>query len=153
MKKTLLILAGLALSLPALAHEYTVGALKIGHPWSRALPAASQNGAAYFSVDNPGSEPDRLLSASTPRAQRAELHNHINDNGVMRMRQVPDVAVPVGQKVSFMPGSLHVMLMGLTAPLKVGDRFPMTLRFEKAGEVTVDVVVQADAPAVGAHSH
>lgn len=91
------------------------------------------------------------MSASTPRAERAEVHTHVNDNGVMRMRKVEGgVAVAPGQTVKFAPGSYHIMLLGLKQPLKAGDRFPLTLSFEKAGQVEVQVVVQDGA---GDHAH
>ncbi|WP_206118773.1 copper chaperone PCu(A)C [Chromobacterium fluminis] len=157
MQKTLSALLGLCLlSAGAMAHEFKLGDMKIGHPWSRAMPESSPTGGVYLSLNNRGKTADKLLSASTPRAAKAELHTHLNDNGVMRMREVAGgVAVAAGQEVKFAPGSYHVMLMGLKQPLRVGDRFPLTLRFEKAGSVTVEVVVEdgvaAAAPAEHAH--
>lgn len=143
MKKLLVSALFATLTLPALAHSARAGELTIHHPWSRALPAAAVNGAAYFVLENKGVQADTLRAASTPRAQKAELHTHVNDGGVMRMREVAGgVAVPAGQRVPFAPGGLHVMLFGLTQPLQKGDRFPLTLRFDKAGEVKVDVVVE-----------
>lgn len=157
MRKTLSALLGLCLlSAGAMAHEFKLGDIKIGHPWSRAMPESSSTGGVYLSLNNQGKTADKLLSASTPRAAKAELHTHLNDKGVMRMREVAGgVAVAGGQEVKFAPGSYHVMLMGLKQPLRVGDRFPLTLRFEKAGSVTVEVVVEdgvaAAAPAEHAH--
>jgi copper(I)-binding protein len=157
MQKTLSALLGLCLlSAGAMAHEFKLGDLKIGHPWSRAMPESSPTGGVYLLLSNRGKAADKLLSASTPRAAKAELHTHINDNGVMRMREVAGgVEVAAGQQVKFAPGSYHVMLMGLKQPLRAGDHFPLTLRFEKAGSVTVDVAVEdgvaAAAPAEHAH--
>ncbi|AOZ51273.1 copper chaperone PCu(A)C [Chromobacterium vaccinii] len=146
MKRFAAALLGLCLSGLAAAHSFQLGAIHIGHPWSRAMPAASQTGGVYLSLENQGKAEDKLVSASTPRADRAELHTHVNDNGVMRMRKVEGgVAIAPGQTVKFAPGSYHIMLMGLKQPLKAGDRFPLTLGFEKAGQVEVQVVVQDGA--------
>lgn len=155
MKKTLSALLGLCLlSAGALAHEFKLGDLKIGHPWSRAMPESSPTGGVYLLLSNRGKTADKLLSASTPRAAKAELHTHINDNGVMRMREVAGgVEVAAGQQVKFAPGSYHVMLMGLKQPLRAGDHFPLTLRFEKAGSVTVDVAVEDGVAPAAEHAH
>ncbi|OWY40908.1 hypothetical protein CEK28_01140 [Xenophilus sp. AP218F] len=151
MKRVFALLLGLCLSAAAMAHSYKVGEINIVHPWSRAMPAASTTGGVYFALDNKGKTADRLVGAATPRAETAELHTHVNDNGVMRMRKVEGgVEVAPGQQVKFAPGGYHVMLFGLKQPLKAGDRFPMTLKFEKGGEVKVDVVVQDGADS---HSH
>ena len=72
-----------------------------------------------------------------------ELHTHLHDNGVMRMHQVPESVIPAQQKVALQPGGLHIMLIDLKAPLKVGDTVPLTLRFETAGSVQLDVPVKA----------
>ncbi|MBV8679948.1 MAG: copper chaperone PCu(A)C [Aquitalea sp.] len=143
--------AGLLLAATVSAHSFKLGALELGHPWSRAMPEASPTGAAYLSIKNTGKEADTLLSVSTPRADKAELHVHLNDNGVMRMRQVESVAVAAGAEVKFAPGGYHIMLMGLKQPLKAGDHFPLTLKFAKAGTVTVDVIVEKDAPMAMEH--
>lgn len=90
LKKTLL---GLTLLLPTLlvqAHEYEAGQLHIDHPWSREMPPVAPTAAAYFVIHNKGSEADRLLSVSTPVAGKAELHEHVHADGVMKMQQVQD---------------------------------------------------------------
>lgn len=151
LKKTLL---GLTLLLPALlaqAHEYEVGQLHIDHPWSREMPPVAPTAAAYFVVHNKGSEADRLLSVSTPVAGKAELHEHVHADGVMKMQQVQDVVIPAGGEVKFEPMGYHVMLFDLKQQAKDGERFPMTLNFEKAGKVDVEVAVQKEAPADHEH--
>ena len=147
LKKTLL---GLSLLLPALlvqAHEYTAGELHIEHPWSREMPAVAPTAAAYFVVHNKGAEADRLLSVSTPHAGKAELHEHIHADGLMKMQQVQNVAIPAGGEVKFEPMGYHVMLFNLKQQAKDGERFPLTLTFEKAGAVEVEIAVHKDAPA------
>jgi len=149
--RRLLLTAAVAATLasPAFGHDYQLGALKIGHPWARATVAA--NGGAFLSVDNTGATADRLLRASTDVAAKTELHTHIKDGDIMRMRPVEAIDLPAGKKVMLEPGGYHVMLLGLKKPLKEGERFPLTLEFEKAGKVTVEIAV--DKPGAGAAEH
>lgn len=157
MFKNALLLA--ALLLPAgfvSAHEYNVGTLHIAHPWSLALPPNAPNVAAYFVIDNKGAEADRLLSVDTPVSDRSELHEHVMNGDVMRMQQVPNVAVPAHGQVTFSPSAYHVMIMQPKdrSLLTDGKRFPLTLHFEKAGDVTVEVAVQKQPPeGASAHQH
>ncbi|MEZ5863317.1 MAG: copper chaperone PCu(A)C [Geminicoccaceae bacterium] len=129
------------------AHEFTVGELVIEHPWARATAAHQANGSAYFVIEN-GGEADRILGATSPVAGRVELHTHINDNGVMRMRQVKAIDLPAGE-TALAPGGLHIMLFDLGAPLVEGETFPLTLTLEKAGEVEVEVKVEPVTYGIG----
>ena len=145
MKKRTLILAGMAFFLAAAAaraHGYKLGEIAIGHPYARSTAPGQPNGGAYLRLENRGPD-DRLLSATTAIAQRVELHNMQMEGDVMRMRQVDAIELPTNQAVVLQPGGMHLMLIGLKTPLKEGDRFAMTLKFQKAGEATVDVVVQS----------
>lgn len=146
LKKTLLLAALLTLSPFAAAHDYQVGELQIEHPWSRAMPPVAPTAAAYFVVHNQGLEADRLLSLQTPVATKAEMHEHMHADGVMKMQQVQSVVIPAGGEVKFEPMGYHVMLFGLQQQAKEGERFPLTLTFEKAGKVEVEVAVQTEAP-------
>lgn len=145
MKRILGIAAAVALfgAVPVLAHSYKAGPIEIGHPWARATAPSAPNGGAYLSLTNTGTTEDRLVSASTPAAEKAELHTHLNENGVMKMREVPAIPVAPGEQVKLAPGGLHIMLLGLRQPLEKGARIPMTLRFEKAGAVDVEIAVEA----------
>jgi periplasmic copper chaperone A len=140
----------------AQAHDAKVGALTVQHPYATPTPGVARNGAVYFKfIRNDGPADDRLVSASTPAAESVELHEMRMDGDVMRMRAVEAVPLPAGREVSMqhgqMPG-LHLMLIGLKAPLKTGDRFPIRLRFQKAGEVEAQVWVEpAAAAASSAH--
>lgn len=148
--------AALLGSTAAFAHDYTVGDLRIDHPWSRATAASQANGAAYAVIENKGTEPDRLVSASAGVAKRVEIHNNILDkNGVMRMREVEGgLEIPAGGEVALKPGSYHVMMFGLEAPLVAGERFPLTLTFEKAGTTTVEVQIdEASRGKAMGHGH
>lgn len=148
------ILSG-ALALAAIgavqAHEFKVGDLTIDHPWARATAASQANGAAYLVVDNDG-EPDRILGATSPAAARVELHTHIDDNGVMRMRQVEAIDLPAGE-TSLAPGGLHIMLFELGAPLVEGESFPLILTLEQAGDVEVEVKVEPVTYGIGGEGH
>ena len=135
----------------AFAIDYSAGNLKIAHPHARPTAPAQSIGGGYLKLVNTGSTADRLLSASTPIAQSVQLHTMKMEGDVMRMREVGSIDVPAGQTVELQPGGLHLMLMGLKAPLVAGQRFPLKLMFEKAGEVTVEVSV--DKPDATAPAH
>lgn len=145
-QQALLLAALLTPSLFVQAHEYSVGELQIEHPWSREVPPVSPTAAVYFSVHNHGAAADRLLSVTTPAAGRAELHQHVQTDGLMKMQHVQTVDIPAEGEVNFAPMGYHVMLFALKQPLKDGQLFPLTLHFEKAGEVQVEVAVQKNAP-------
>ena len=129
------------------AHEYQAGELHIAHPWARALPPNAPVGAAYFVVHNSGKTEDRLLGAQTPRAEKAELHTHVQIGDVMKMQKIDSLGIPAGGEAKLVPGGSHLMLFGLKQPLVAGERFPLTLEFEKAGKVEVEVAIEAEAPA------
>jgi len=147
--------AGVALAFAstlACAHGYKLGAIAIGHPFAQATLPGQPNGGAYLKLDNQGSA-DKLLSATSPVSKSVEMHMTSMDGDVMRMRQVDAIELPANKLVELRPGASHIMLIGLKAPLKEGDSFPLTLKFEKAGEVVVDVKVQALQPAQAASAH
>ncbi|MCP9337695.1 copper chaperone PCu(A)C [Stutzerimonas xanthomarina] len=136
------------------AHHQMMGApLEATQAWSRAMPPTAPTGAVYFTLQNPGDSPDRLLGVRTPRAKKAELHTHVHEGEMMRMKQIDSIELPAGGQVEFKPGGHHVMLFELSAPLAAGERFPLTLEFEHAGEVTVEVSIQDQAPEPSGHEH
>jgi len=114
----------------------------IDHPWARATAGNATTAAAYVTLTETGSA-DTLTGASTPAAKTAEVHETINDNGVMKMRPTGPLPLTAGTPVKMEPGGKHIMLIGLKAPLKAGDKFPLTLTFGHAAPVTVTVVVEA----------
>lgn len=139
-------LVALWLPLPALAHGMKAGDLTIDHPYATPTRPGLTTGAVYVrAIKNNGAEPDRLLSARTPAAASVELHRMDMDGDVMRMRAVPAVDLAAKTEVRLRHGTAngyHLMLLGLTAPLTDGDRFPVTLTFQRAGEREVMVWVQ-----------
>lgn len=120
--------------------------------WARPTPGGAKTGAAYLTLMEHGGTADHLTGASTPAAERAEVHETRMQDGVMRMRPVESLEVPAGGMVALTPGGLHLMLMGLKHPLKAGETFPVTLSFAKSGNVEITVTVQAKPPA-GAPQH
>ena len=141
-------------SIPAWAAE--TGAIQLEEPWARESPPMVKTGAAYMTLVNTGAETDRLLSAFGDVAETIELHTHLLENNVMKMRKVDAIEVAPGEPTALKPGGLHVMLIGLKKPLVAGQTFPLTLKFEKAGEVPVQVMVRgkdaATQPSSG-HAH
>ena len=118
------------------------GMLIISENWARPAPKG-QNGAVYFIMQNDTANDDALIGASTDIASSAEAHMSMqNDQGVMSMAMQGAVQVPAGESVTFKPGGLHIMLVILKQDLKVGDTFTLTLHFEKAGEIAVQVEVK-----------
>ncbi|MFD2236863.1 copper chaperone PCu(A)C [Aureimonas populi] len=129
---------------PALAHDYTTGALRIDHPASRATPPTARVGVGYMVISNDGAEPDRLLGGTSPVAEAVEIHSMTMEGDVMQMRRLEDgLDLPAGEEVALAPGGYHLMLVDLNEPLREGERVPLTLRFEKAGEVTVELAIEA----------
>jgi periplasmic copper chaperone A len=147
MKKILAIaaVATLAAAGAASAHDYQLRTLHIDHPFARATPPGARSGGVFLSVENKGDSADRLLRISTPVAGAAELHQMVMDAGVMRMRAIAGVDVKPGDRLVLQPGGYHVMLTDLKRPLQAGDSFPLTLGFEKAGSIEVNVVVESMA--------
>jgi periplasmic copper chaperone A len=150
------LLAALALGLAAAtapAHEFKAGPITIGHPYARTTAPGQPNGGGFLKLVNQGATADKLLSASTAAAGSVELHTMRMEGDVMRMRQVDTIELPAGGTVELKPGGMHLMFIGLKQPLVAGEKFPLTLRFEKAGEVIVTVNVEAPKPAAPASEH
>lgn len=120
-----------------------VQTITVDEAFARAMPPGARTAGAYLSIANRGDEPDRLLSARSERAGSVELHEMSEQGGIMRMRAVDAVVIPPGKTVQLTPAGLHLMLVDPKPPLKQGERIPLTLHFERAGDVGVDVVVGA----------
>lgn len=130
------------MSAPAVAHNHEKGDIQVRHPWSRATPPGAKVAVAYMEIRNVGSQPDRLLSATTAVAQRVEMHVTQRDGEVMKMRQVKAFEIPARERTTLRPGGSHLMLVDLAQPLRKGERFTMLLRFERAGELEIELEVQ-----------
>jgi copper(I)-binding protein len=128
-----------------LAHEYKVGDIEIGHPWSRATPEGAKVAAGYLVIRNHGATPDRLVAISGEIAGRSEIHEmSVDGNGVMTMRPVPEgIEIPAGGTMELKPGAFHIMFLDLKRGAKEGEKFKGTVTFEHAGVVQVEFAVDA----------
>ncbi len=134
----------IAIAPAALAQGTGTSTIAVEQPWARATPAGAQTGAVYMTLDNKTSTADRLTGALSDVADKLQIHQITIVNGVMQMRELTDgLPIPAGGSVTLKPGSYHVMLVGLKKPLAAGETFPLTLTFEKAGNIPVTVLVQA----------
>lgn len=142
------------LSLSTSVHAHA-GQITIEEPFARAPAASSQVAGVFMTVRNSGTTADALIGVETPIAARAELHTHVMDGDIMRMRQVEAIDLPSGEIVRLQPGGLHVMLIGLQRPLRQGEAFPLTLSFAKAEKMTIEVPVKspAEMPPMPSHQH
>ena len=137
-----LLLAALLTLAPAV-RAGTTSPIVVHDPNARPTLAGAPNGIVFMVIENLGPVPDALVGASTPVARKAQVHEMTMTGNVMRMRPAGRVVIPAGGKVTLDPDGLHLMLMGMKRPLKPGDRFPLTLTFEKAGAIDLDVEVKA----------
>ncbi|WP_297780306.1 copper chaperone PCu(A)C [uncultured Roseovarius sp.] len=138
----LALLGALMLSGTAYAHGVKKDKIEIIHPHINEPFAGAKSAAAYMAISNEGAATERLIGIETPAATKTSLHTteHGSD-GVARMQPVAGIEIPAGETVVLEPGGLHVMLMGLTAPLKEGAMVPSTFVFEQAGRIEVEFMV------------
>jgi copper(I)-binding protein len=160
----LALLFSAALATPALA-DVTAGSLVVSEPWTRATPPGARVGGGYLTITNSGSEPDTLVSVASGVSEKTELHMMKTEDGVMTMRPAEGgVEIPAGGTLRLEPGGYHIMFIRPKAPFQQGESVPLTLTFEKAGAVTVDLVVSpigapgpaksdGDKPAMDHSSH
>jgi copper(I)-binding protein len=147
------IIAALALILaaPLVAKDVRAGNIVITDPVLRVASLQARTAAGFMTISNSGKQADRLLSATSEIAAVTELHATIREGNVMKMRaQAQGVVIPAGGRVAFAPGGLHVMFIGLKAPVALGQTVKVKLRFEKAGAVELALAVQT---AADAHAH
>jgi copper(I)-binding protein len=143
-------LSGGLLTATADAHEATKDGVTVLQPWTRATPGGARNGAAFGEIRMAAGKADSLIGAKSSAATRVEIHNHVMENGVAKMRRVDSIHIPAGQSALLSPSGYHIMLFNLRAPLQEGSRMPLTLVFEKAGEIAVEASVEA-VGALGPH--
>lgn len=129
----------------AAAAQPAKAGLTVEQAWARPTVPGQSAGGGFLTIHNPGAA-DRLLGIEAGVSGMVELHTMAMQGDVMQMRRIEAVNVPAGRTVQLKPGGLHVMFMGLKAPLKQGDTFPLKLKFERAGEVTVPMTVRVHPP-------
>ena len=116
--------------------------VKIENAWARATPPGAKIGAGYMTIHNSGATADRLVGASSPAAAKVETHVTTRDGDISRMRPVKGYDIPANGTFQLTPGGSHLMLMDLKAPLREGDKVPLVLRFQRSGEVKVELEVR-----------
>jgi hypothetical protein len=134
------------------AADYDVGAIHISMSWARATPKGASNGAGYLTVTSAATAPDRMSCVASDAAASCQIHSTTMDNGVMKMRPVEaGLEIKPSESVTLKPGGFHIMLVDLKHPLEAGKTVEVTLQFEKAGPVKVELPVLAiGAPAPNA---
>jgi periplasmic copper chaperone A len=139
---------------PAQAADYDVGPIHIAQPWARATPKGANAGAAYMTITNTGTTPDRVTCVASAAAAQCQIHTMTMDSGVMKMRPVEGgLEIAPGETVTLKPSSLHVMLLNLKHPLEAGQTVAATLKFEKAGTAEIGFpILGIGAPAPGVAS-
>lgn len=137
------------------AHEYKKADLSISHPWTRQTAPAQKTGGGFMVITNKGANADRLLSVSSTAAGKVEIHTMEMTGGVMKMRPVSGgLSIPAKGRLELKPGGHHIMFIGLKAPFKLGEMIPLTLHFEQAGAVPVQVKVEPiNHGTGGGHDH
>lgn len=142
------------LAFAAAAAHAQPGAIRVEKPYARATAPGAAVGGGYATIVNAGASTDRLVAASSPASARMEVHEMKMEGNVMNMREVKGIDVPAGGRIELKPGGYHLMFMELKQPLKQGDKVPVTLKFEKAGELKVELDVQGMAAgAPKGHGH
>ncbi len=143
----------LAAAICAAQAQDSGSAIRVEQAWSRAMPPHAGAAAAYLTITNMSAKADRLISASCDRAAKVEIHETQMEGGVMRMRPVAGgIVIAPEETVTLAPRGLHLMLIGPTSPLSKGETLRLTLRFETAGEISVDLPVLAVGAAGPNHS-
>jgi protein SCO1 len=127
--------------IPPAADSASSGSIRVVDAWSRSTAPGASVGVVYFEVINSGPA-DTLLTIECPAAERAEMHATARVDGLMKMRPVASVDIPAGGRLSFQPGGLHAMLIGINQPLKEGGRLPLTLVFRRAGKLRFEAAIQ-----------
>ena len=126
--------------------------VSVENPWARPTPPSAKLGAGYLTVVNAGAA-DRLVGAASPAAARVEMHVTMRDGEIMRMREVKAFDLPAKGRLELKPAGAHLMFVDLKRPFKAGDKVPVTLKFEKAGEVKVDLLVGKQPAQPEHHKH
>lgn len=125
--------------------------VSVENPWARPTPPNAKLAAGYLTVVNAGAA-DRLVGASSPAAARVETHVTRKDGDIFRMREVKHLDVPANGRLELKPAGAHLMLIDIKRPFRAGEKVPVTLRFQKAGEVKVELVV-GNQPSAPHHKH
>lgn len=127
-------------------NQAAVGTIRIERAWAAPTPAGVEVSAGYLTIANAGAADDRLLSATSPRAERVEIHEMTMDGAVMRMRPVQSLEISARDALELAPGGLHLMFYGVAQPFAEGEEIPVQFTFEHAGIIAVVLPVRRSAP-------
>ena len=139
MKKLSLLIAGLMISAGVLAAS--ADGITVESPYVRLAPPNAPATGAFMVIRNAGDKDVKVVKADNPVSKVTELHTHLNEGGVMKMRPVPSIEVKAKGEAVLQPGGLHVMLIDLKAPMKEGDSVPITLTFDDGSSKTINAKV------------
>jgi copper(I)-binding protein len=139
MKHLSLLAASLLFSAGVLAGS--ADSISVVDPYVRLAPPNAPATGAFMVIKNNGDKDVKVLKADNPVSRVTELHTHLNEGGVMKMRPVPVIDVKAKGEAVLKPGGLHVMMIDLKAPMKEGDVVPITLTFEDGSSKQVDARV------------
>ena len=144
-----------AVALPALPAFSAESDIAVSDAYVRLVPSGAPTTGAFMTLKNGGDKDRKLVKVDSPVAKTVELHNHINDNGVMRMRPVKEIEIKAKGEATLKPGSYHAMLIDLKQQLKEGDTVPVTLTFDDGSTRKVDAAVKKPQAAMpgGEHKH
>lgn len=117
--------------------------IQIENPFAREVPPTAMASASFMTLKNNSTETIKLVSADSTVAQKVELHEHTNDNGVMKMRQIPNIEIPAQGETQLKPGGLHIMLINLNQGIKAGDQVKVELTFEDGSHKSVEMPVKS----------
>ena len=135
--------ASLMFSALSLAHDYQHNDLTIAHPWARATPPGVTIGGGFVTIHNGSDQDETLLGGAAPFARDVQIHETRQEGDVMKMQYRPEgLMIPAGESRSLKPGGYHIMFMGMESPLVDGERVPVTLKFEHAGDIDVEFAVE-----------
>ncbi|BBP43422.1 copper chaperone PCu(A)C [Thiosulfativibrio zosterae] len=145
LNKTLLKMALIGLtsvsSFSAMANE--AANILIENPFAREVPPTAMASASFMTLKNNSDQDIKLVSANSTVAKKVELHEHTHDNGVMKMRQIPNIVIPAHGETALQPGGLHIMLINLNQGIKAGDQVKVDLTFEDGSQKTVEMPVKS----------
>lgn len=123
------------------AQAESVTAITVERAYVRAVPPGQTNSAAYLVLHNTGTKEESLIAAASPAASKVELHTHLMEDGMMKMREIKEIEIPAATRITLQPGGLHLMLIGLTHQLIPGEKVPLTLIFEDGERQTIQAPV------------
>jgi copper(I)-binding protein len=151
MKKLTLVF--LAACLPLGVWAATADHIAVADPYVRLVPSGATTTAAFMVLKNNDTRDVKLIKAESSVSQTAELHTHLNENGVMKMRQIPEILIKAKGETVLQPGGLHIMLINLKAPLKEGEKVNITLDFDDGSHMQVEAPVRTPMPMMTDQEH